>query len=94
VKLGLYLAQDEFFRSLFIYWKPGIPGLKIPIFPGGYLVGGLLVINLFAAHLRYYRSGAQTAGHRDDPSGRGAVAAGAVRHGHVFGGEPHEDPRG
>ena len=57
VKLGLYLAQDEFFRSLFIYWKPEGSTLKIPIFPGGYLVGGLLLINLFAAHLRYYKPG-------------------------------------
>ena len=62
VKLGLYLAQDEFFRSLFIYWKPEGSGLKIPIFPGGYLVGGLLLINLFAAHLRYYRSGLKRLG--------------------------------
>ncbi len=62
VKLGLYMAQDEFFRSLFIYWKPEGSGLKIPIFPGGYLVGGLLLINLFAAHLRYYRSGLKRLG--------------------------------
>lgn len=57
VKLGLYMAQDEFFRSLFIYWRPEGSGVKIPIFPGGYLVGGLFLINLFAAHLRYYRAG-------------------------------------
>jgi len=57
VKLGLYIAQDEFFRSLFIYWRPEGSSLKIPIFPGGYLVGGLLLINLFAAHLKYYRPG-------------------------------------
>ncbi len=62
VKLGLYLAQDEFFRSLFIYWKPEGSGLKIPIFPGGYLVGGLLLINLFTAHLRYYKSGLKRLG--------------------------------
>ena len=31
--------------------------MRIPIFPGSYLVGGLLLINLFAAHLRYYRKG-------------------------------------
>ena len=30
---------------------------RIPVFPGGYLVGGLLLINLFAAHLRYYQPG-------------------------------------
>ncbi len=57
VKLGLYQAQNEFFRSLFIYWQPSGSTLRIPIFPGGYLVGGLLLINLFAAHLKYYRPG-------------------------------------
>ncbi len=55
VHLGLYKAQNEFFRSFFIYWQPGGSGVKIPIFPGGYLVGGLLLINLLAAHTRYYR---------------------------------------
>jgi hypothetical protein len=30
---------------------------RVPVFPGGYLVGGLLLINLFTAHLRYYQSG-------------------------------------
>lgn len=62
VKLGLYQAQNEFFRSLFIYWKPEGSGWRIPIFPGGYLVGGLLLINLFAAHLRYYQSGMRKLG--------------------------------
>jgi len=57
VKLGLYQAQGEFFRSLFIYWSPAGSSWRIPIFPGGYLVGGLLLVNLFAAHLRYYRPG-------------------------------------
>ena len=57
VKVGLYQAQNEFFRSWFIYWQPQGSGLRIPIFPGSYLVGGLLLINLFAAHLRYYRKG-------------------------------------
>ena len=62
VKLGLYQAQNEFFRNLFIYWKPAGSGLKIPIFPGGYLVGGLLLINLFTAHLRYYKFGLKKLG--------------------------------
>jgi hypothetical protein len=62
VKLGLYQAQDEFFRSLFIYWQPNGSTLRIPIFPGGYLVGGLLLINLFAAHLKYYRPGLKRLG--------------------------------
>src|ERR1041385_8044916 len=55
VNLGLYKAQNEFFRSFFIFWQPTGSNLKIPVFPGGYLLGGLLLINLLAAHTRYYR---------------------------------------
>lgn len=62
VSLGLYRAQDEFFRSMLIYWQPAGSGWRIPIFPGGYLIGGLLVINLFAAHLRYYQPGKRKLG--------------------------------
>ncbi|MCO5050764.1 MAG: cytochrome c biogenesis protein ResB [Verrucomicrobiae bacterium] len=57
VKLGLFQAQHEFFRSWFIYWQPSGANWRLPIFPGGYLVGGLFLINLFVAHLRYYRKG-------------------------------------
>lgn len=62
VHLGLYKAQNEFFRSFFIYWQPAGSSARIPIFPGGYFVGGVLLINLFAAHLRYYRPGARKLG--------------------------------
>jgi len=51
VDLGLYKAQNEFFRSFFIYWQPNGASRKIPVFPGGYLVGGVLLINLVTAHL-------------------------------------------
>ena len=57
VNVGLYKAQNEFFRSFFIFWSPAGSGFRLPIFPGGYLVGGLLLINLFSAHLRYYQPG-------------------------------------
>jgi hypothetical protein len=62
VHLGLYRAQNEFFRSFFIFWEPAGSSLKIPIFPGGYLVGGLLLINLLAAHTRYYQPGKRKIG--------------------------------
>ena len=57
VNLGLYKAQNDFFRSFFIYWSPAGSNLRLPIFPGGYLIGWLLLINLFAAHFRYYQPG-------------------------------------
>jgi len=62
VNAGLYQVQNEFFRSFFVYWKPAGSSLRVPIFPGGYLVGCLLMINLFAAHLRYYRPGLKKLG--------------------------------
>ena len=54
VELGLYKAQAEFFRSFFIYWGPKGAGWKVPVFPGGYLIGGVLVINLIASQLRRF----------------------------------------
>ena len=62
VHLGLYKAQNEFFRSVFVYWTPNGSGLHIPIFPGGYLLGTVLLINLFCAHLRYYQPGKRKIG--------------------------------
>jgi hypothetical protein len=55
VEIGLYKAQNDFFRSVFIYWSPKGGGLKIPVFPGGYLLGTTLVLNLVAAHFRRFK---------------------------------------
>jgi len=54
VDLGLYKAQNEFFRSFVVYWSPKGAGWKIPVFPGGYLVGGVLLINLVASHVKRF----------------------------------------
>jgi hypothetical protein len=62
VHLGLYKAQNEFFRSFFVYWHPAGSGLHIPIFPGGYLLGTVLLINLLCAHARYYQPGKRKIG--------------------------------
>jgi len=60
VHLGLYKAQNEFFRSFLIYWQAG--GVKLPIFPGGYLIGSVLLVNLLVAHARYYQPGKRKIG--------------------------------
>ena len=54
VELGLYKAQNEFFRSFFLYWGPKGASWRIPIFPGGYLIGGVLLINLVVSQWRRY----------------------------------------
>jgi hypothetical protein len=55
VHLGLYKAQIEFFRSFFIYWHPQNAAWGIPVFPGGYLIGMLLLLNLIAAHTSRFK---------------------------------------
>lgn len=54
VDLGLYKAQSEFFRSFIVFWGPKGAEWKIPVFPGGYLIGGVLLINLVAAHYKRF----------------------------------------
>ena len=55
VKLGLYDAQEDFFRSFLVYWHPQGVTWKIPVLPGGWLLGSVLLINLIAAHLKRFR---------------------------------------
>jgi hypothetical protein len=54
VDLGLYKAQNEFFRSFLIYWGPKGASWRIPVFPGGYLIGGVLILNLIASQCRRF----------------------------------------
>ncbi len=49
VNLGIWAVQEKYFRSFVIYTQVG--RVALPIFPGGYVVGGLLLVNLVAAHL-------------------------------------------
>jgi len=51
VDMGLFKAQNEFFRSFVVFWGPKTASWKIPVLPGGYLVGGVLLLNLIAAHV-------------------------------------------
>lgn len=55
VELGIYGVQEKFFRSFFVL--ANIPGTQIPfpVMPGGYLVGGFLMINLVAAHATRFK---------------------------------------
>ena len=54
VDLGLYKAQNEYFRSFFVCWTPHGSTLRIPFLPGGYLVGSVLVMNLVASHFKRF----------------------------------------
>jgi hypothetical protein len=54
VNEGLYAAQNRYFRSFFVYWSPPGADWGLPVFPGGYLLGGLLLVNLIAAHIKRF----------------------------------------
>ncbi len=51
VDLGSYMAVRQTMRTIFVWWH--VPGThrRIPVFPGGALVGGVLMVNLVAAQL-------------------------------------------
>ncbi|MDR0353762.1 MAG: cytochrome c biogenesis protein ResB, partial [Opitutaceae bacterium] len=53
VHLGVWGVQQKWFHSLIvIHFVKGVP---LPVFPGGYCIGGLLFLNLLAAHARRFR---------------------------------------
>lgn len=55
VHLGVWGVQEKYFRSFFIFSQIPGTGLLFPIFPGGYLLGGVLIVNLVAAHIYRFR---------------------------------------
>lgn len=55
VHLGIWEAQQRYFQSLFVWWPPDGRGFRIPIFPGGHLIGAVLLINLIAAHAKRFQ---------------------------------------
>jgi hypothetical protein len=60
VNLGIWAVQEKYFRSFIIYTQVG--GLNLPVFPGGYTIGGLLLLNLIGAHLYRFNLGWRKAG--------------------------------
>src|SRR5882762_1777328 len=55
VHLGIHEAQQRYFQSWLVWWPPEGRGFRIPIFPGGHLIGAVLLVNLIAAHAKRFR---------------------------------------
>jgi ResB-like family len=55
VHLGIHEAQLRYFQSWLVWWPAEGRGFRIPIFPGGHLIGAVLLINLIAAHTKRFR---------------------------------------
>jgi len=52
VQLGVFGAVNAYIRSFFVYWTPAGSTWKVPVFPGGGLVGLVLTANLVASQVR------------------------------------------
>lgn len=55
VKLGIWGVQKEFFQTFFVLGKFPGTDILVPLFPGGYFIGGLLLINLVSAHVHRFK---------------------------------------
>jgi len=60
VHLGTYAAQKAYFDSVWIYAYMG--DIKVPVFPGGYTVGALWLVNLTAAFVMRFRADSKKIG--------------------------------
>lgn len=49
VKLGIHAAQVRYFQSFIVFWDVG-ESVRLPVLPGGYLVGLALVVNIACAY--------------------------------------------
>ncbi len=57
VPLGTHLAVERTIRTFVVWWTPEGSKLRVPVFPGGGLVGTVLLLNLlFAQFLKLERS--------------------------------------
>lgn len=55
VNLGLLAVQEKYLRAFVVFGRLPGTNIAVPLFPGGYLVGGLLLLNLVAAHVYRFR---------------------------------------
>jgi len=55
VHLGVWGVQQKYFRSFFVFSQIPGTGFLFPVFPGGYLLGAVLIVNLVAAHFYRFR---------------------------------------
>ena len=60
VNLGIWAVQQKYFHSLFVLWNVG--DVPVPVFPGGYLIGGFLLTNLICAQVYRFKLSAKKSG--------------------------------
>lgn len=62
VNLGIWAVQEKYFRSFFVFLPLSGGRFGMPVFPGGYLIGGFLFLNLTAAFAYRFKTGWKKSG--------------------------------
>ena len=55
VNLGIWAVQEKYFQTFFVLKYLPDSSVPIPVFPGGYSIGGMLLINLLCAHFERFK---------------------------------------
>lgn len=55
VNVGLLGIQEKYLRTFVVFSRVPGTSVTVPVFPGGYLIGGLLLLNLIAVHIYRFR---------------------------------------
>ncbi len=55
VNLGIYGVLKKYFHSFVVFYSFPNSQLNIPVLPGGYSLGGILLINLITAHISRFK---------------------------------------
>jgi hypothetical protein len=55
VHLGIWEAQQRYFQGFVVWWPAEGHGFRFPVFPGGHLIGAVLLVNLVAAHAKRFQ---------------------------------------
>lgn len=58
--LGIWGIQHKWFKTFVVLQT--IKGIPLPVFPGGYFIGGMLFLNLLAAHIYRFKLTAKRSG--------------------------------
>ena len=53
VNIGIWAVQEKYFNTFVVFAKVG--SISLAVFPGGYTIGGLLLLNLIGAHVYRFR---------------------------------------
>ncbi|MGE0267058.1 MAG: cytochrome c biogenesis protein ResB [Candidatus Omnitrophota bacterium] len=55
VNHGIYQVQDIYFQSFFLYMPLPGSSWRIPVLPGGYLLGSILAVNMILSFIRRFQ---------------------------------------